>query len=176
MSVIDVQDVAWDLDPLVDGEGPEGADRMLAEADERAAAFAERYAGNVAELDGPGLAEAMAELQAIAELVGRAGNYARLRFAADTTDPANGALDAARSRSEATAIETKLLFFDLEWAALDDERAEELLAADGLDFAPPPPAHGPPLPAASPHRARGEDHDREGGHRPRARGRGCSRS
>ena len=34
-----------------------------------------------------------------------------------------------------TAIETKLLFFELEWAALDDERAEELLAADGLDFA-----------------------------------------
>ena len=32
---------------------------------------------------------------------------------------------------------------------------------------PPPPAHGPPLPAAPPHRARGEDHDREGGHRPR---------
>jgi oligoendopeptidase F len=34
----------------------------------------------------------------------------------------------------ATEIETKLLFFDLEWAALDDDRAEELLAADGLDF------------------------------------------
>jgi len=52
MSVTDVQDVAWDLDPLVDGEGPEGADRMLAEADELAIAFAERYAGRVAELDG----------------------------------------------------------------------------------------------------------------------------
>jgi oligoendopeptidase F len=34
-----------------------------------------------------------------------------------------------------TAIETRLLFFELEWAALDDERAEELLAADGLDTA-----------------------------------------
>ena len=47
MTVTDLQDVAWDLDPLVEGEGPEGADRMLAEADERAAAFAERYAGRV---------------------------------------------------------------------------------------------------------------------------------
>ena len=132
MSVIDVQDVAWDLDPLVDGEGPEGADRMLAEADERAAAFAERYAGNVAGLDGPGLAAAMAELQAIAELVSRAGNYAHLRFAVDTIDPANGAL-VARVSEKATAVETKLLFFDLEWAAVDDERADELLGADGLD-------------------------------------------
>ena len=32
-----------------------------------------------------------------------------------------------------TAVETKLLFFELEWAALDDERADELLAADGLE-------------------------------------------
>jgi oligoendopeptidase F len=132
MSVIDVQDVAWDLDPLVDGEGPEGADRMLAEADERAAAFAERHAGKVAGLDGPGLAAAMAELQAISELVARAGNYAHLRFAVDTIDPANGAL-VARVSEKATAVETKLLFFDLEWAALDDARADELLAADGLD-------------------------------------------
>ncbi len=74
----------------------------------------------------------MSELQAIHDLVGRAGNYASLRFAVDTVDPVNGAL-VARVQERATAIETKLLFFDLEWAALDDDRADELLAADGLD-------------------------------------------
>jgi oligoendopeptidase F len=132
MSVTDVQDVAWDLDPLVDGEGPEGADRMLAEADELAVAFAERYAGRVAELDGAELAAAMAELERMTELVGRAANYAHLRFSVDTIDPANGAL-VARVTERSTAVETKLLFFELEWAALDDDRAEELLAAGGLD-------------------------------------------
>jgi oligoendopeptidase F len=132
MSVTDVQEVAWDLDPLVEGEGERGADRMLDEADTRAAAFAERYAGRVKDLDGAGLAESMAELQAISELVGRAGNYAHLRFSVDTQDPANGAL-VARVNEKATAVETKLLFFELEWAALDDDRAEELLGADGLD-------------------------------------------
>jgi oligoendopeptidase F len=132
MSVIDLQDVAWDLDPLVEGEGTAGADRMLAEADERAAAFAERYAGRVKDLDGSELAAAMTELEEMSELVGRAGNYAHLRFSVDTIDPANGAL-VARVTEKATAVETKLLFFELEWAALDDDRAEELLAADGLD-------------------------------------------
>jgi oligoendopeptidase F len=130
----DLQDVAWNLEPLVDGGGPEGADRFLAEADERAARFAERHAGRVGELDGPGLAEAVAELEAISELVGRAGSYAHLRFSVDTADPANGAL-LARVQEQATAVETKLVFFDLEWAALDDARADELLAADGLDTA-----------------------------------------
>jgi oligoendopeptidase F len=132
MTVTDVQDVAWDLEPLVDGEGPAGADRLLREADERAAAFAERHAGRVKDLDGAGLAEAMAELQAITELVGRAGSYAQLRFSVDTADPATGAL-LARVQEQATAVETKLLFFDLEWVAIDDDRAEELLQADGLE-------------------------------------------
>jgi oligoendopeptidase F len=132
MTVTDLQDVAWDLEPLVDGAGAEGADRLLAEADERAAAFSGRYAGRVAELDGTELAAAMSELQRIAELVGRVGSYAQLRFSVDTADPANGAL-LARVHEQATAVETKLLFFDLEWAAVDDERAEELLGADGLE-------------------------------------------
>src|SRR4051794_31089900 len=132
MSVTDLQDVAWDLEPLVEGEGEAGVDRMLAEADERAAAFAQRYAGRIKDLDGAELADAMHELDVISDLVGRAANYAHLRFSVDTDDPANGAL-VARVNEKATAVETKLLFFELEWAALDDERTEELPAADGLE-------------------------------------------
>src|SRR3954465_2079927 len=102
MTLIDVQEVAWDLDPLVDGDGPEGADRLLAEADERAARFAEAHPGRVGELDGPGPPAAMAELEAIVDLLGRAGSYAMLRFAVDTADPANGAL-LARVQEKGTA-------------------------------------------------------------------------
>jgi oligoendopeptidase F len=127
-----VEHVAWDLEPLVEGDGPEGCDRLLAEALERSKAFAAQHAGKVADLDGAGLAAAMDELAAIADLVGRAGSYASLRFSVDTADPTNGAL-MARVQEQATAVETALVFFDLEWAALDDARAEELLAADGLE-------------------------------------------
>jgi len=132
MPTASLEDVTWDLEHLVDGDGPEGVDRLLAEASERASAFAARYAGKVAELDGEQLADAMAELDAIFETAGRAGYYAGLRFSADTLDPANGAL-MQRAEERETELQTKLLFFDLEWAALDDDRAEELLAADGLD-------------------------------------------
>jgi oligoendopeptidase F len=37
-------------------------------------------------------------------------------------------------QEQETAIQTTLLFFELEWAALSDERADELLAGEGLDF------------------------------------------
>src|SRR5579884_4540393 len=75
----------------------------------------------------------MRELSEIEDLVGRAGAYASLRFSTDTADPERGAL-LQRVQEGATELETKLLFFELEWAALDDQRAEELLASPGLDF------------------------------------------
>jgi oligoendopeptidase F len=75
----------------------------------------------------------MRELGSLQELVGRAGTYAALRFSTDTAEPANGAL-LQRVQERATAIETQLLFSELEWAAVPDERADELLAADELDF------------------------------------------
>jgi hypothetical protein len=111
----EVQAVAWDLEPLVDGAGPAGVERQLDEADRRAAAFAERHAGRVAELDGPAFAEAIGELAAISELAGKAGSYAHLDFSIDTSDPARGAL-LGKVTEQGTAIETKLLFFELEWA------------------------------------------------------------
>src|SRR3954451_9163700 len=107
---------------------------MLASAQARADAIAATHAGKVDQLDGTGLVALMRELAELQELAGRAGSYAVLNFSGDTADPARGAL-LQRMQEKATAIETALLFFELEWAALDEARAEELLAADGLDFA-----------------------------------------
>jgi oligoendopeptidase F len=129
----ELEAAAWDLEQLVDGEGEPGARRRLAEALERSRVFAERYAGRLEELDSAGLAEAMHELAEIQELAARGGYYAALDFSTDTADPRRGAL-LAHSQEQETAIGTTLLFFELQWAALSDERAEELLAGDGLDF------------------------------------------
>jgi oligoendopeptidase F len=129
----ELERAAWNLEPLLDGEGEAGVQSRLAQSLTRAQAFAGRYAGKLGELDGAGLAEAMGELAEIDELVGRAGTYAGLRFATDTADPANGAL-LQMVQERGTAIETTLLFFELEWAALPEGFAEALLADDGLDF------------------------------------------
>jgi oligoendopeptidase F len=132
----ELDSVGWDLGDLLDGAGdpPAAVDAMLAEAKRRAGAFAEAHAGRVAQLDRPGLVAAMRELGEIQELTGRAGSYAMLDFSVDTADPARGAL-LQRMQERATEIETALLFFELEWAELDDDRAEELLATEDIDFA-----------------------------------------
>ncbi len=138
-------ELTWDLSHLTDleaaGIGSGGSKQepraavelLLAEAERLSGEFAERYESRVGELDGPGLVEAMTALAAISDLAGRALNYAHLSFAGDTADPEIGALLQACSE-RATAIRTRLLFFELEWVAIDDERAEELLATEGLEF------------------------------------------
>src|SRR4051794_33682955 len=133
--------VRWDLSHLLqDGEatpagpGDEAAvNALLDQAEQLSDGFARAYEGHVEELDGPGLLEAMKRLAEISELAGRAANFAHLRFAADTEDPTNGALMQLVSE-RGTAIQTKLLFFELEWVQVPDARTEELLETDGLAF------------------------------------------
>ena len=130
-----LEDVAWNLDPLVDGEGEAGVDRLLKEAQDRSAGLRRALPGQRVEhrrrRARRGRRRAASRSPSSS---GKAGTYAMLRFATDTADPANGAL-LQRVQEQATVVETRLVFFELEWAELDDARVDELLAADGLDTA-----------------------------------------
>ena len=119
---------AWDLRPIVDGEGSAGVERLLDEALARSAAFASTHTGKVATLDAAGLREAMLEL-ARDHGIGRPRRQLRdARFTTDTADPARGAL-LQKVQERGTALETQLLFFELEWAALEDDQVEALLSS-----------------------------------------------
>jgi oligoendopeptidase F len=126
-------EVVWDLEPLLPDPGDAGLDELLDAADARADELA-KTRGKVAELDAAGLAAFMTGLADLLDLIGRAGSYAGLDFSTDTTDPARGAR-MQRVEERSTAINTKLLFFDLEWAALADDQAETLLVDERLAFA-----------------------------------------
>jgi len=123
----------WDLSPLVDGDEDAGVQRQLDEALTRSDTFAAAYNGKLGELEPVGLAEAMHELAAINELVGKAGSFASLRFATDSDDPTRGAL-LQLVQERANELETKLLFFELQWAALPEQAVEALLTDPALDF------------------------------------------
>jgi oligoendopeptidase F len=125
-------DVAWDVEPLVDGRGGDGVTAMLDDAAARVDALSV-HRGKVAELDAAALAVVMEQVAAVTDIVGRVGSYAGLRFSVDTTDPERGAL-LARVEERGTAIGNELLFLELEWAELPDDHVERLLASDALDF------------------------------------------
>ena len=132
----DVQSVTWDLSDLLDGTPVDGAEAKVDELLAEAARMADELAqvrGTVATMDARALAEYMRCTATLQETVGRAGAYASLRFATDTADASRGQL-LQKVQERATAIQTKLIFFDLEWAATTDEHVELVLRDEALEF------------------------------------------
>lgn len=127
-------EVFWDLEPLVDGGGAEGVRTILEQAQEEADALAREYEGTVGGRSADDIATLVKQLADLSERIGRAGSYAMLAFSADTEDPANGAL-VADIQERASRLESALLFFELEWAAVPDDAAEKVLEHPDLEFA-----------------------------------------
>jgi oligoendopeptidase F len=123
-------DIGWDLETLLEGKT---VDDLLDEADSIADELV-AVRGRVTSLDPSELASHLRRTADLYDSMGRAGNYASLRFAVDTADPATGAL-MQRVEERSTQISTRLLFFDLEWVEIDPDRSEELLGDPRLDFA-----------------------------------------
>ena len=161
------QATAWDLEPLVDGEGERG--RRAAPGARRSSArdaFAERYAGRArrARPRRP-RARRCGELGRDPRARRRAPATTR-RCASPPTRPTRprGAL-LQRVQEQETAIQTTLLFFELEWAALPRRARRGAARRRGPRLLPPPPAQRAPLPRPPALRARGEDPRREVAHR-----------
>jgi oligoendopeptidase F len=119
--------VAWELGDLYAGPDDPRLDTDISQALADAKAFRERYHGHVADLEAPGLTAAVAELERIQSVFVRAESFAFLSFSTDTADPARGAL-LQRVEEQSTVLSTDVLFFALEWVAVDDARADALLA------------------------------------------------
>jgi oligoendopeptidase F len=128
---LQVTGAAWDLTHLYNDLHDPQLERDLATAHQRAEAFAARYRGTVDVPGGPApewIAAGLAELEAISELADKPAVFAGLLHAADAGPPAHGAL-MARTHERGSDVRNVLLFFDLEWLALDDARAEPVIAS-----------------------------------------------
>ena len=123
--------VTWDLSDLYAGPDDPRIEADLARALAAAQRFAERYRTRVAELDAAALVAAIDELEAFEEPAYRAAAFAQLLFASDTSAPRHGAL-LQRVQERGTEIRNAVVFFELEWVAIDDARAAALFAAPVL--------------------------------------------
>jgi oligoendopeptidase F len=128
---------SWDLNDLYKGPLDPALFRDLDGALRAATEFAARYEGKLAQVLGDGaLAEAIGAYERLSEILGRAGSYASLLFAADMSDAAT-----AKFRSDVfdklNAITRPLVFFELEINSLDDAALEQALQSPALQaYAP----------------------------------------
>lgn len=122
--------VAWDLSDLYAGPDDPRIVADLHEAVTGAQRFAEQYRGRIQVEGGPPaalVAQAAAEMEALLERAAKAGAYADLLHAADSTPPEYGAL-VALTQEQASAVRREVLFFELEWLALEAAAAERVMA------------------------------------------------
>jgi oligoendopeptidase F len=126
------EQVEWDLGDLYAGEEDPQLARDLEGAKRDAEDFHARYAGRIGELGPSELAAVTADLERVTGAMHNIVLFARLRFDADTADEARARF-LAKMEEEATAIGNELRFFELEWAALEDEHAARLLERPELE-------------------------------------------
>ncbi|MDH3212316.1 MAG: M3 family oligoendopeptidase [Myxococcales bacterium] len=121
----------WDLSDLYTGPDDPRIDADLDRALADARAFEGGFRGRVAKLTATELARAVDEYETLLEPVSKAAAYSELLFAADTASERHGAL-LQHVQERATEVRTTLLFFELEWVALDSESVDALLGDPAL--------------------------------------------
>ena len=120
----------WDLNDLYPGPESSELKQDLAAVRASAEAFESRYAGRLAEIDGSGLGDAIAEYEAIEEILGRVMSYASLMHAGAVDDPEVGRF--FQTMHEAiTDIWAHVLFFTLELNRLDDDTLAAKMGTPG---------------------------------------------
>ncbi len=123
--------VTWDLSDLYSGISDPAIESDLALAADQAQGFRSEFSGRVGELEAADLAQALRRLQVLSELSDKPLIYAHLCHAADSSDPAIGAL-TARSGEANSSLRAQLLFFELEWLALPDVHTKKIIADPAL--------------------------------------------
>ncbi|HJE25825.1 MAG TPA: M3 family oligoendopeptidase [Methylorubrum populi] len=114
----------WDLTDLYPGMDSAAFRDDLARAETESRAFAERYAGRIAEIAaGPdasaALGEAVEAFERIEDLMGRLMSYAGLVYSGDTTDETRAKF-YGDTRERLTTASGDLLFFGLELNRVED--------------------------------------------------------
>ena len=120
------EDIIWDLSVFYQSLDDPQIEIDIAKLKDMVDAFQARWRGKVAEMGAADFVCAYEAMEAIYDLRGRLGSFAFLNF---STDTGNTDFQAAVARIEEleSDLSQKMVFFDLEWNALEDEKAKAIL-------------------------------------------------
>ncbi len=123
--------IKWDLSDLYKSIEDPALENDKKKVVQQANDFASDYKGKVAELDESGMKQALREYEQLLETIGKIGAYAHLIWSTDTNNPEYGKL-MQEANELSSEIHQKLVFFDVEWLDVDDDKAEKLVESEEL--------------------------------------------
>ncbi|MCA9890178.1 MAG: oligoendopeptidase F, partial [Anaerolineae bacterium] len=120
------EDIVWDLSVFYSGLDDPKIDQDIERLREMAIEVSEKYRGKVATLSAAEMLAANQAIEAVFDKMGRLESYGGLNFTVYSTDPKWGAFMQKIQEIDAE-VQQMLVFFGLEWNAVDDETAKALL-------------------------------------------------
>lgn len=125
------EQVKWDLSDLYkstdDPQIESDKKLLISKTDE----FEAKWKGRIASLDATELAELLSAYEAISDTLGKLGSFAYLQWSTNTENASFGKL--MQSVTEfSSVLSQKLVFFDVEWLAVEEEKATELIQSATL--------------------------------------------
>ncbi len=121
------EDIVWDLSVYYDSPDDPRIDQDLAQLETQVDQLVADYRGKIAELEAEEIGEMYSRLESVYDDFGRVTTYASLNFSVHSTDPVWGAF-IQKIQEFGSAFSQKMVFMQLEWNAVDDERAAAIIA------------------------------------------------
>ncbi len=121
--------VLWNLDALYDSLEDELIQDDLDLCQQEAELIREDGAGKLSELPPATFARTVRRIERIQINLGRLETYAFLNFVTQVKNDAAGAF-LQKCKEDASGVNKELVFFDLEWAKMDKDTAEAILATE----------------------------------------------
>lgn len=125
------ENIQWDLSDLYKSIDDPQLSRDREKVLEKAEAFADSYKGEITDLDSEQFKQALEEYEEILEMIGKIGSYAHLIWSTDTSKAEYGKL-IQQAKELSSEVHQKLVFFDVEWLDVDDDKAEKWIESDEL--------------------------------------------
>ena len=125
-------DVVWNLDALYDSVEDELLQDDLDLCVQEAELVRDLCSGKMAELEPHVFARVVRRIERIQVNLTRIDTYAFLHFVTQVKNDSAAAF-MQKCKEDASLVNRELVFFDLEWAQLDEKDAQRLLAADDTE-------------------------------------------
>jgi len=120
------ESIHWDLSDLYASTDDPQIARDQQKLRDLAQQFESRFRGKVSTTVAKGVAEALQTFEVISDLLGKMGSFAYLQWSTNTEDASYGKL-MQQINEFSSELSQKLVFFDVEWLATDDDHAQAII-------------------------------------------------
>lgn len=125
------ENIHWDLSDLYESPNDPNLKSDTEGVIKKAEKFNSNYRGRVAELDAEEFAQMLTDYEEIIQTLGKIGSFAHLIWSTNTEDSELGKL-LQQANELSSEVSQKLVFSDVEWLKIDDDKANKLIESDEL--------------------------------------------